>query len=495
MPIHAIVTGASTAAVQKALSNPGSTPGPLDPTAAKAPDAGQPQNGPGPKSGGDGSQRMGTPGAPPPPGGGLTPGIGIDGAKGTDPNNNCGCLPPDTNAAVNGTYVVETVNEEFVVFDQATGTRLFSETLDSLFSGTGQSSLGDVYVVWDPLVNRWYVDSIDANNEANLLFAVSNDSNPLDGFSNQYVIPSAAPGDLADFPKFGYNAEYITFSANDFGDAHAQVTVINKADALAGALIYVQLTPSYQFRALVPAQDPTATPGEPIWFVGSPYLGLGSTNNVIRVTKLVDPFGAATFTDYYPTVDTYGGFTSGVDQPGGFGSVAANDNTTTQVFERNGELVTAFPASTAADGYYYPKVHYYTLNVSSGSPVLDTQGVVDPGYGVATFFPSAALDPSGDIGLTWMESSSSEYVSMYVGAVTPGGSLSTYDATRARATSTTRTATATTARSYLTQRRARSGRPTSTPVRTTSTQSGTPGSRRSLWARSSPRRVRRSTPL
>ena len=66
------------------------------------------------------------------------------------------------------------------------------------------------------------------------MFAVSNDANPLDGFSNQYVIPSAASGDLADFPKFGYNADYITFSANDFGDGDSQVTVINKADALAG---------------------------------------------------------------------------------------------------------------------------------------------------------------------------------------------------------------------------------------------------------------------
>ena len=58
------------------------------------------------------------------------------------------------------------------------------------------------------------------------------------------MIPSAASGDLADFPKFGYNADDITLSANDFGDGHAQVTVINKADALAGTLAYVQLTPS-----------------------------------------------------------------------------------------------------------------------------------------------------------------------------------------------------------------------------------------------------------
>ena len=100
----------------------------------------------------------------------------------------------------------------------------------------------------------------------------------------------------------------------------------------------------------------------------------------------------------------------------------ANDNTTTQVFDYNGTLVTAFPASTAADGYYYPKVHYYEVNVTSGSPVLKLQGVIDPGQGVAAFFPTVAMNPcSGDLGLTWMESSSSEYVSMWVGTVSAAG--------------------------------------------------------------------------
>ena len=201
-------------------------------------------------------------------GGPITLGLGIDGATGTDSNNNCGCLPPDTNAAVNDSYVVETVNEEFLVFDKASGTELFSEPLSSFFAPIGDPSIGDVYVVWDPSVGRWYVDAISANNEGNLLFAISNDSNPLNGFSNQYVIPSASSGDLADFPKFGYNADYITFAANDFGSGQAKVTVINKADALAGSLVDVQLSPSFQFRALVPAQDPTAKPGDPIWFTG-----------------------------------------------------------------------------------------------------------------------------------------------------------------------------------------------------------------------------------
>ncbi len=362
-----------------------------------------------------------------PASGNIVPGLGFAGLNGMD-GNNCNCYPPDTNAAVNANYVVETVNTEIVVFDKA-GNKLFSETLNKLY---GQPSAGDVYVVWDPLASRWYVDSIDGNNNADLLFAISKDANPLDGFSTQYVIPLAAPGDIADFPKFGYNNDDITLSANDYFNPNSsvlKVTVINKAKALAGTLSYVQLVPSPQFRALVPAQQTTAQPRDPIWFIGSPYLYPGQTNNVIRVTELTDPFGSAAFTDYYLSVDTYGGYPHRVDQPGGLRTVEANDNTTTQVFQYGDTLVTAFPASTAANGHNYPKVHYYEVDVTSGSPVLKLQGVIDPGPGVAAFFPTVAMNPTtGDLGLTWMESSSSEYVSMWVGTVSAAGALSVYDA-------------------------------------------------------------------
>ena len=41
-------------------------------------------------------------------------------------------------------------------------------------------------------------------------------------------------------------------------------------------------------------------------------------------------------------------------------------------------------------------------------------GVIDPGPGVATYFPAIDINKAGDIGLTYMETSPSEYISMYV---------------------------------------------------------------------------------
>ena len=366
--------------------------------------------------------------------------LGFKGAVGYD-DINSGYYPPDTSAAVGGAtgdYLVETVNAEFIVFDKSTGKRLLSESLDTLFAPSGHASGGQASVIWDPLINRWYVCSIDGTDYSalftpDLLFAISNDDNPLHGFSKQFVIPSAQPTGFADFPKFGYNADYITFSANDYsiiGNTRSVVTVIDKADAIEGKLTAVQLLPAFNFRALVPAQQATAKPGDPIWFVAAHYLEQGGTNNTLRVTKLTNPFGVAVFTDFAVAVNTYGGYVRYVDQPRGEATVAANDNTVSQVFDYNGTLVLALPASTSTDGFLIPKVQYYTIDVSKGTPKLKQQGVVDPGAGVAAFFPSATINPTtGDIGLTWMQSSSSEYVSMYVGTVSAAsGVLKSYAA-------------------------------------------------------------------
>jgi hypothetical protein len=54
--------------------------------------------------------------------------------------SNCGCLPPDTNAAVGNGFAVETVNLQIRVFDKASGALLLDEPLATFF---GAFSGGD----------------------------------------------------------------------------------------------------------------------------------------------------------------------------------------------------------------------------------------------------------------------------------------------------------------------------------------------------------------
>ncbi len=80
-------------------------------------------------------------------------------------------------------------------------------------------------------------------------------------------------------------------------------------------------------------------------------------------------------------------------------------------------------SSTASDGFHYPKGLYYQIDVSGGTPTLRKEGVIDPGAGVAVQMPSVDMDSKGNLGLTWMESSSSEYLSMWVGTVNTASKL------------------------------------------------------------------------
>src|SRR5262249_17931857 len=155
----------------------------------------------------------------------------------------------------------------------------------------------------------WYIESISSSDPSKLLLAISNDANPLDGFSNLYSVPNAASGDTADFDKIGYNADAIVLEANDFGNTQAKVTTIDKAAALAGTLVFFQSTPSFQFRALVPAQMQDAKPGDPMWFMaatGDPSAD-GTTPDTIRVTRMDNVLSnSPIYTDYAVPVDVYG---------------------------------------------------------------------------------------------------------------------------------------------------------------------------------------------
>lgn len=333
--------------------------------------------------------------------------------------SNCGCLPPDSNAAVGSNFIVETTNLQLRVFDKTIGSVLYDTPLANFF---GAGSGGDPYVVYDSLAKRWYVSALDSSNNG-LFLRVSNDGNPLNGFLPTYHLTNV--GGFPDYQKLGFNHDAIFISYNDFGSSggNARIATIDKNSALAGSLVDYISSPAPQFRAMPAAQMHGSGPGDPEWFVSVNDGG----GNTIRVTKAENYLSnSPTFTDYSLAVTPYKHPSATGDQPGpgGGGTVSTEPSvTTTQVQYHNGHLVTAMAGATAADGFAYDKVLYYQIDVSGGSPVLLRQGVIDPGPGVQAWMPSVDEDSNGNLGLTWMESSSSEDVSMWVGTVDTSGNL------------------------------------------------------------------------
>lgn len=363
-----------------------------------------------------------------PKGGGLDIRQSFDGVDFL--GSNCPCLPPDTNAAVGNGYVVETVNLQIRVFDKSTGNILLDEPLSSFF---GAPSGGDVYVVYDDNADRWYVSAFDST-YAGLFLAVSKTGNPLDGFPYVYDLVSGIGG-IPDYPKPGFNKDAIFISYNNFGGsgpffASATIVAIDKTDALQGTLNYYVSQPEFQFRAMPPAQMHDDEKGDVEWFVSTD--GTDAGGNTIRVTQMTNYLSNSPQFTYTSLPVTPYSYALTADQPGGPGTVTTFPNTTTtQVQYHKGRLVTAMASSTAADGFKYPKGLYYQIDVNGdghSKPRLMKQGVIDPGPGVAVQMPSVDEDKQGNLGLTWIESSNSEYLSMWVGNVYTNGNLSAQSA-------------------------------------------------------------------
>jgi hypothetical protein len=320
---------------------------------------------------------------------------------------------------VGNNFVVETVNVQIRIFDKTTGSILLDEPLSTFF---GAFSGGDPYVVYDDTADRWYVSAFDST-DAGLFLAVSNDGNPLDGFQPTYHLTGV--GGDPDYEKPGFDKDAIFISYNDFGSsgADAAIASIDKAAALSGTLTYYVSHPIPQFRAMPPAQMHGDEAGGVEWFVSTD--GTDSGGSTIRVTNMTNYLSNAPSFTYTSLPVTQYQYAQKADQPGGAVTVFPN-TTTTQVQYHNGHLVTAMASSTASDGFVYPKGLYYEVDVSGGTPTLLQQGVIDPGAGVAVQMPSVDEDTNGSLGLTWMESSNSEYLSMWVGTLLkPVGKLAT----------------------------------------------------------------------
>jgi len=155
-----------------------------------------------------------------------------------------GFAPPDTNASVGGTQVVETVNLNYAVYDKTTGAIIKAPTaISSIFSGFGGTcqtgSTSDPVVLWDKAASRWVISilAFTGNFTSTECYAVST-STDATGSYNRYGF-TFANGLLADFPKTAVwpDAYYLTF--NGFQNAQtfvgAEMCALDRTKMLAGA--------------------------------------------------------------------------------------------------------------------------------------------------------------------------------------------------------------------------------------------------------------------
>jgi hypothetical protein len=340
-------------------------------------------------------------------------------------------FPPDGALAVGNGFTMEGVNSAFRVTDMQ-GNNLLTESSQALFSSVSSSAnQTDPYIVYDDLAQRWYVTIVDYpngpfGNFADLLFAVSNDANPLHGFSLQRRI-HIGPTDFLDFPKMGFNHDAIVITAGDyflrFSYQSLQVVAIDKNALLSGTFTdFISQRGPIHYRAEVPAWMHGSRAGDPMYLVEEAGWNNGRAARVVTMTNILS--NNPTFTDTDIPVEGYDLAPPYVDQPGQSFSVNTGDTTFYQADWRNGKLVAAQTVS-GDDRFGTSQVRWYEFDTTGATPVLVQQGSIHPGAGISTYYPSIAINANGDLGLTYMESSLNEYVSMYVTGRQAGDPLGT----------------------------------------------------------------------
>lgn len=390
---------------------------------------------------------------------GATVGLNFDGV-GNNATNNCPSVaratvaPPDTNAAVGDTQVVQWVNLCYEVFDKATGARIAGPFAgNSFWSGfksfCSTSNAGDIIIQWDKANHVW-VASQNVFRPFLTCVAVSTTADAT-GTYNRYEFPQ--PG-FPDYPKWGLTPSVYYQTQNDFGTGAAFVGVnVCAYDAVAmragkkspTQICIVDNSNGTLFDdSMLPADNDTTaaaaiTPEVLVGSIDNP----GHNNAVYQYVFTVTSFkkGTATLAGVNGSMPISvpafnlgcGGFGACIPQPSPGSELldalgdrlmyrlARFDDGTNQHF-----LVTHSVNDTAAVA-----ARWYEFRAPSGSTSLSLhQSGQTPDDAEYRWMGSVAMDKAGDIALGYSRSSATtgDYPSLYLSGQTAGELLGTTDA-------------------------------------------------------------------
>jgi len=355
----------------------------------------------------------------------VTVGVHLTGITGA--NSNCGCQPPDTNAAAGPSNVVELVNSAMQIINK-NGTVVSTTPLATFFSSLSPSNLSDPVVLYDEAAARFFVGVLDYTSTSapdSFDFAVSNTSDATQGFTEMHKVNVGEGSFFADYPRLGVNADayfvsFNMFSASGGSYDHPQLFTIQKSsvtDQNNSTLVTFHHDQNSGLFTIDPAVMHGAAAGGPEYFVTEAVTA--NQVDVIKETNVLS--NTPTDQDNNMAVTAYNQ-PPAANQPSG--TITTNDSRMLNAAWRNNVLAATQTVGTGSTTTAH--VRWYQFSTTS-SPTLVQSGEINPGSGVATFFPSIDIDTAGDFGMTYMESSRSEFVSMYVTGRTPNDPAGTME--------------------------------------------------------------------
>src|SRR6267154_915176 len=347
--------------------------------------------------------------------------------------------PPDTNASVGATQVVQWVNESFAVFDKTTGTIApgFPKAGNSVWAGFGggceTNNDGDPIVQYDKANNRWILTQFSVSTTPYLqCVAVSTTPDATLTF-NRYSF-SYGNTQFPDYPKLGVwpDAYYISFNIFNNGTtfAGAKACAYDCAAMRGGAPTATQVCfqLSSSFGGLLPSDldGSTAPPA------GSPNFFLNFGTNSLNLWKFhVDFATPANSTLTGPTNIPVAAF----NVPCSGGGACIPQPATTQKLDSLGDrlmyrlayrnragveslVVNHSVAVGANKRNKVTSVRWYELRNPNGATTVFQQGTLSTVDGIHRWMGSIAMDKVGDIAVGYSASSGSILPSIrYTGRV------------------------------------------------------------------------------
>jgi VCBS repeat-containing protein len=233
----------------------------------------------------------------------VTIGANFRGAN-FDPSAAVAATPLGSAGAVGPNSFVELLNNVYKVYDKS-GALIQTLSLSDFWQAAGVTPAGlpvDPRVLYDPVSQRWFATSSDnAFNPNDILVAVSNTSDPTQGWQG-FAIPSDPSGQSwADFPMLGINQDGVFITANMHPGhepdlSSEEIIAIPKSDLLqaiptvANATVFANISPNDTGFYPEPAVAYQSSGSEPLLSAGASFglpggggFGLSDSLNITSI--------------------------------------------------------------------------------------------------------------------------------------------------------------------------------------------------------------------
>ncbi len=341
--------------------------------------------------------------------------------------------PPDTMGAAGPNHFVALNNGSFSIFNK-NGT-LVSQVSDTSFwtsaLGSNPGGLTDTRIVYDPLSQRWFATEVTTDQTTNnkILIARSNTSDPTQGFKG--VSYTTTNNRFADFPTLGLDANGLYVAANNFSSGgflrSVAIYSVPKADLLAATPSLSRLTTSHNqlsantygftFQPAIDYGSKAASDPEPLVSTSNTAFGVYKFATLTGTTNSGATLSSSTSKSVQST-----SVPTASPQPGTSTKIDNGDDRFSSAVVQAGNFLYAVQNITASGR----SAVRWTIANATTFAIIQQGTISDPT--LSYFYPSIAVNPTGDVVVGFSGSSSTTFASTYavVGSSAggaPGGSL------------------------------------------------------------------------